>query len=85
MEKLDELMQEFRTSFIWWYFDHYTTMRDPYGYWGQKTVRAMKTDMKLRGKKMESEFIHYIFNVRKYQHDYDCLASMPCDVEDCYG
>ena len=68
-----ELSSTLTHAFVWWYCDKYLDLLDPYGYYGERTYRLIKTDMKLRGLKFKDTVLDFLGNLEANDRDYNCI------------
>lgn len=74
-----QLTNRLVSSFVWYYCDKYLDLLDPYGYYGKKVFRLIKTDMKLRGLKFREVLIDFLVNLEEYDKHYDCVIDVEGD------
>lgn len=72
----EQLKNRMVTSFIFYYCTRYMDVQDPYGYFGHKTYRAIKTHMKLSKINFNEELNEFINDIEMNDILFDCLVDI---------
>lgn len=73
MMKNTELTSSLTHAFVWWYCDKYLDLLDPYGYYGERIYRLIRTHMKLRGMSFNETIKDFLANLEENDYYYDCI------------